>query len=170
MKDNQNRILQGLAQAMRAEREGRYFYEMAAAATEDSKGKEVFLHLAEEETGHFEFLRAQYESLSKTGRIDTAVRLGEKPDMTGPSPIFSERLRDRIKDAHHEMTALSVGAQLERDAELFYKREAEAVEDLEVKRFYLELAAWEATHYSALIAQADELKESYWAESGFSPF
>jgi len=170
MDEKQKRMLQGLVQAMQAEREGHYFYKMAAASTEDPKGKEVFSRLADDELGHYDFLLAQHRSLAETGRVNAEVRLGEQPDLQGPSPIFSSRLRERIKDAHFEMTALSVGAQLERDAELHYTREAEAASDPAVKRFFQELAAWEATHYSALVAQADELKESYWSESGFSPF
>jgi rubrerythrin len=170
MEDKQKRMLQGLIQAMQAEREGHYFYKMAAASTEDAKGKEVFARLADDEIGHFEFLRAQHKALAETGRVDALVRLRDVPDLSGPSPIFSPRVRERIKDAHFEMTALAVAAQLERDAEAFYKREAEAVADPEVKRFYLDLSAWEATHYTALVAQQDELKEDYWAASGFAPF
>ena len=168
--ENQKRVLQGLVRAMQAEREGHYFYKMAAGATEDPKGREVFTRLADEENGHFEFLRAQYKSLLETGRVDGSTLLGAAADLSGASPIFSERLRERIKDAHYEMTALAVAAQLEQDAEHYYRQEADVAADPEVKRFFLELAAWEARHYAAITAQADELKESYWADSGFAPF
>jgi len=168
--EGRKRMLRGLAEAMRAEREGEHFYRMAGGATDDPKGREVFSRLADEELGHFEFLRAQHESLSRTGRVDAALRLGEPSDLSGRSPIFSQRLRDRIKDAHYEMTALSVAAQLERDAEAHYRREADAAADPAAKRFFLDLAAWEAKHYAAITAQQDDLKESYWAENGFAPF
>ena len=168
--ENRKRVLQGLVKAMQAEREGHYFYKMAASATEDPKGREVFARLADEENGHFEFLRAQHRSLSETGRVDAAVRLGDRQDLSSPNPIFSPRLRERIKDAHYEMTALSVAAQLEQDAERFYRAEADAAADPAVRRFYLDLAAWEARHYAAITAQQDDLKESYWAENGFAPF
>lgn len=170
MDEKVKRMVRGLVQAMQAEREGHYFYRMAAASTEDPRGKEVFARLADDEIGHYNFLLAQHRSLAETGRVNAEVRLGEPPDLSGPSPIFSPRLRERIRDAHYEMTALAVGVQLERDAELHYKREAEAAADPAVRRFFLDLAAWEAGHYAALVAQQDELKESYWAESGFSPF
>jgi len=168
--ENQSRVLHGLAKAMQAEREGHYFYKMAAGATEDSKGREVFTRLADEEIGHFEFLRAQHKSLTETGRVDAAARLGTPAELSGASPIFSQRLRERIKDAHYEMTALSVAAQLEQDAERHYRGEADAAADPAVKRFFLELADWEARHYAAIVAQQDELKEGYWAGSGFAPF
>jgi rubrerythrin len=168
--ENQKRVLRGLIVAMQAEREGHYFYKMAASATEDPKGREVFTRLADEEIDHFEFLRAHHKSILETGRIDAAARLGAPADLSGASPIFSPRLRDRLKDAHYEMTALAVAAQLERDAELYYRGEAQAAADPAVKALFLELAAWEARHYAAITAQEDELKEGYWAESGFAPF
>jgi len=168
--ENQKRVLRGLVKAMQAEREGHTFYKMAAGATEDPKGREVFGRLADEEIAHFEFLRAQYKSLTETGKVDGSALLGTPSDLSGTSPIFSERLRDRIKDAHYEMTALSVAAQLEQDAERHYRAEANVAADPSVKRFFLELAAWEALHYAAITAQQDELKESYWAAGGFAPF
>jgi rubrerythrin len=168
--ENQKHVLRALVKAMQAEREGHYFYKMAASATLDPKGREVFGRLADEEIAHFEFLRAHYKSLLETGRVDGAAQLGAAADLSGKSPIFSERLRDRIKDAHYEMTALSVAAQLERDAETHYRKEAETAADPAVKRLFLELAAWEAGHYAAIMAQQDELKEGYWADSGFAPF
>jgi rubrerythrin len=168
--ESRKRMLEGLTSAMQAEREGHYFYKMAAGMTADPKGREVFGRLAEEELGHFEFLRAQAKSLAATGAVDAAVKLAAAADLSGPSPIFSPKLRERIRDAHYEMTALAVAAQLERDAEANYRREAAAAADPEVRRFFLELAAWEAGHYRALTAQQDELKEEYWAESGFAPF
>jgi hypothetical protein len=168
--ENQKRVLQGLVRAMQAEREGHYFYKMAASATEDPKGREVFGRLADEEIAHFEFLRAQYKSLLDTGRVDASAQLGAPGELSGHSPIFSLRLRERIKDAHYEMTALSVAAQLEQDAERHYRQEADAAADPAVKKFFLELAAWEARHYAAITAQQDDLKEGYWADSGFAPF
>jgi len=168
--ENQKRVLQGLVRAMQAEREGHYFYKMAATATADAKGREVLTRLADEEIGHFEFLRAQYRSLAETGRTDADARLGQRLDLAGPSPIFSPHLRERAKEAHYEMTALAVAIQLERDAERHYREAAAAAGDPEVSKFFLELAAWEAGHYAALTAQADELKEEYWADAGFAPF
>jgi rubrerythrin len=168
--EGKKRILDGLERAMRAEREGHYFYKMAAGATADPKGREVFARLADEESGHFEFLRAQHVSIAGSGAVDPAVRLGRAADLSGASPIFSPRLRERIQDAHYEMTALSVAVQLEQDAERHYRAEAAAAADPAVRAFLLELAAWEAGHYAALTAQQDELKEEYWAAGGFAPF
>lgn len=163
-------LTDGLRKAMQAERDGQHFYLMAAETTKDPKGREVFARLADEERRHFDYLEAQYRSVVETGGLDTDLSLGDEIDLSGDSPFFSDAIRARIKDAHFEMTALSVGIQLELGAQRYYTEQAEASEDPAVKTFYSELAAWESRHYHALLTQQETLKKDYWADSGFSPF
>ncbi|MBW2277807.1 MAG: ferritin family protein [Deltaproteobacteria bacterium] len=163
-------MAEGLLTAMRAEHEGHHFYRMAAQSTDDDKGVEVFERLAAEELDHFEFLKKQYESVLQTGKSDADLKLGPRSDLTGKSPIFSDKLRARVGDAHYEMTALAVGVQLGLSAERFYKKAADEAPDSGVAAFYRELAAWEKGHYEALLAQQDDLKEDYWSAGGFAPF
>ena len=171
MDDNALKLVkEGLLKAMKAEREGQFFYLMAAKSTEDTKGREVFNRLAAEEADHFNYLKGQYQAVLKTGEIDANIKLGAPLSLDGASPIFSDNIKTRIKDAHYEMTALSVAIQLEFDASKFYKDQAEFVDDIAAKTLYLELAAWETGHYRALLAQSDMLKEDYWQEGGFAPF
>ena len=162
-------IEKGLLDAYRAEQEGFHFYTMAAGAAEDEKGKEIFLKLADDERQHAEFLKAQYESIRKTGKPNLQVVLGPKSEYPGSSPIFSESIRARIQSAHYEMTALSIGIQLELDAVKHYNKLAEAAEDETVYKFFKELAEWESGHYRALLDQQEALKEDYWSSGGFSP-
>jgi rubrerythrin len=168
--DRANRRMRILGDAMRAEFEGHHFYTMAARSCQDPKGQQVFARLAQEELGHYAYLKGQLEALGRTGLPDHDLRLEARTDLVGASPIFSEGIRARIGDAHFEMTALSVGVHLERDAEAYYRGAADGEDDPELKAAYLELAAWEAGHYRALLGQQDELKEDYWAASGFAPF
>ncbi len=163
-------LLEGLLEAAKAERYGHDFYLMAARSTEDAKGKEVFEMLAAEELDHMRFLLSQHDSVLKTGRMDAELKLGPKADLNGPSPIFSEDLKARIKNANFEMTALSVGIQLERDAMAYYRKQSEATEDEVARAFFAYLATWESGHYHALLKQQEELKEDYWSAAGFSPF
>ncbi|MBN1947448.1 MAG: ferritin family protein [Bradymonadales bacterium] len=160
----------GLQQAIQAEIDGYHFYLMAARSTDDEKGKEVLQQLAQEELEHARFLKAQYQSVITTGSVDGSVRLGKGAELTGPSPIFSEGFRSRLGEAHFEMSALSIGIQLELSAQKFYRDQSQAFEDPFVQQFYQELADWEATHYQALLRQQEALKEDYWAQGGFSPF
>lgn len=164
------RMTDGLAKAVQAEIDGYHFYMMAARSTSDAMGREVFEALAEEEKDHQRFLKAQYKALMETGKPDSAVRLGKPTDLSGMSPIFSEQIKSRVRDAHYEMTALSIGMQLELSAIQFYKAEAEAATDPTVRAFYNELADWETGHYRALQRQQESLKEGYWSDGGFAPF
>ncbi len=160
-------ILESLKAAIRAEREGHYFYKMAAQSTTDPMGKEAFEYLADEEQHHAEYLLRHYKSLMESGSLDKEATLG-KPYTGGR--IFSDALRSRAKEAHFEMTALSVGVQLEADAQRFYSGEADKTDDPNLKAFFTELAEWESGHYHALLAEQDALKKVYWAENLFSPF
>lgn len=163
-------MAEGILKAMQAENEGKHFYLMAAQTTQDPKGRQVFEQLAKEEEEHFQFLKSQYESILKTGKPNVSLKLGPKTDLVGPSPIFSESIRSRIQDAHFEMTALSVGIQLELSARTYYTKAAEETADPTVQSFYRELAEWESGHYNALLAQQEELKGDFWASSRFAPF
>ncbi len=164
------RIADGLEKAMQAEHEGRHFYLMAAKSTQDAKGRETFETLAEEEFEHFNFLRGQHKAVVETGQIDETLKLGDPKAFTGDHPIFSAEIKSRIGEAHYEMTALSIGVQLEMSAVQFYRGEAEAVADPGIKAFYEKLADWEKGHLNALQGQIDALKEDYWHEARFEPF
>jgi len=170
MEDKSKMLVDGLMQAIKAERDGYSFYMMAAKGSDDPKGQEVFETLAHEEMEHMHFLRQQYESILKTGKPNLAIKLGNKTSLSDMSPIFSDKIKSRIKDAHIEMSALSIGIQLELDAINFYKSQANAVDDPDIREFYSELAEWERGHYHALLKQQEELKEDYWSAGGFSPF
>jgi len=170
MQDSKKQLAEGLLKAIKAERYGHDFYLMASQSTRDQKGKKIFEMLAGEELDHMHFLMGQYNSILKTGRPDQSLKLGSRVDLSGMSPIFSESLKERISDANFEMTSLSIGIQLEKDAIDFYKSQSDQTDDPRVKKFYTELAEWESGHYHALLRQQDELKEDYWANSGFAPF
>lgn len=170
MSDARGRILEGLKKAIAAERDGYNFYLMAAASTEDPKGRDVFRQLADEELEHERYLRGHYKAMAETGQLDPGLKLGGRHELSGPHPIFSEELRTRAASAHFEMSAVSIGAQLELNAIQFYKGEAEAAGDPAVVAFYEELAAWEKGHYDALSLELQGLREDYWSDAGFSPF
>ncbi len=164
------RIVEGLHRAIEAEAAGYHFYMMAARNTDDKQGKEIFETLADEEVDHLKFLKSQHASFLATGKADPDAVLGKPLELSGTNPIFSAQLRERVKDSHYEMSALSIGVELELNAMNFYQSEADATDDPEVKEFYTRLADWESGHYNALLRAQEELKEDYWAQGGFSPF
>ena len=170
MTDSETNLADELLKAIRAERDGHTFYKMAADSSKDPKAKEVFALLAQEEFSHMEFLTQHYESLLKTGKLNQSAELGKRLDLSGSFPIFSEGIKGRLREAHVEMSALSIGIRLELDAMKFYKSRAETADDPGARGFFYELAEWEAGHYQALLRQQDGLKEDYWTASGFAPF
>ncbi len=168
--DVANKIEQALEQAMQAERQGYYFYHMAAAHTPDERGKQVFADLADQERMHFDYLQRQLESFRKTGRPDSSLKFEvPRPEKTD-HPIFSEQIKNRIKEAHYEMTALSVGIQLEANSRDFYLQQAEAAGEPELSDFFRKLADWESVHYHLLLEQQQALQQQYWNEARFAPF
>jgi len=164
------KLLEALRKAIEAEQEGYGFYLMAARATEDAQGRRVFQALADEELHHAAYLKSQYQSIAKTGKVDAGVTLGRPQAVAGGTPIFSPELRKRIGEAHFEMSALGVGVHLEQNAMEFYRVQADAAKDGAVRVFFRALADWEAGHYQALLAQQQDLQEDYWSQNGFAPF
>ena len=170
MDETTKELLAALRQAMTAERTGHTFYSMAAQNTADPTGKEAFLQLAREETEHFQFLAAHYKSLVDRGVLSPTAKLRSHGDVMGDSPIFSEALRERIADAHFEMSALSIAVQLELNGIQYYREQAAKAKLPAVKKLFEELAAWESSHYDALLRQQQALQDEYWSTAGFEPF
>lgn len=157
--------------ALKAELEGNSFYLMAAQAAQDPKAKEVFSQFAAEEMMHAETLRKLYDSAVNAGSLDSGVSLPRAPlRPEGGSPIFSPSFKERLAEAHFEVTALSIGIQLEKEAMEFYRAEAEASGDPVLHDLFLELSEWEKGHFEALSAQLEEVKEDYWHANRFTPF
>ena len=123
------RMVAGLKQAIQAEIDGYHFYMMAARTTSDERGREVFERLAQDEVEHMQWLKAHHAALLETGKADPTVKGSAPTKLEGDHPIFSPRLKERAGGANFEMSALSIGSQLELQAVQFYTTEAEAVAD-----------------------------------------
>ena len=162
-------ILKGLKTAMEAEITGHQFYKNAAKTTTDPMGKETFLRMAEEEMGHFNYLRYQYKSILEKGDYDFSKELNKKEHKHAGSPIFGKEIRDRIKDSHFEVSALTIGMKLEMDAMNFYRECAKQSDDEKAKLFFTELVEWEHDHYLAFEQQLQLLKEDYFQANNFVP-
>ena len=170
MDESTKELINGLREAMQAERTGHTFYKHAAMTTQDPRGKEVFEQLAREELEHFEFLAAHYRSMMENGTLAKGTKLVGQAEVDPESPLFSDQLKERIKDAHFEMSAISIAVQLELNAIKRYTEQAAKATIPEVKRFFEELANWESSHYNAFLNQQRALQDDYWSASGFSPF
>ena len=96
-------------------------------------------------------------------------KLIKKQGRNRVSPIFSDEIKDRIKDSHFEVSALSIGMKLELDAMNYYRSCAEKAENEAAKKFYSELADWEQEHYRTFKHQLEMLKEEYFQANDFVP-
>ncbi len=163
------KALEGLKIAMQTELNGIEFYRLASEKTGDSKGKEVFKSLAEDETKHFNELKRQYEYLLKENEWLSHIELGSPSILEGESPIFTEELKSRIKERHFEMSALSIGALLETNSIDFYRKMKEDSDDPAARELFGKLQEWEQRHLSAITKQIDLLKEDFWADAQFTP-
>jgi len=163
-------ILEGIKKAMQAEWDGHNFYKMAAEKTSDETAKNVFDSLAGDELDHLNFLKAQFLSFKKSGKADSNVKLKKPKWLESSSAIFSEDFKKRLGEAHFEVSALSVAAQLELNSINYYRAEADKSTDPTVRDFYLKLADWELSHHRLLIEQQKQIQEDYWFKSNFYPF
>ena len=162
-------ILGGLKTAIEAELTGHEFYKNAARSTDDPVGKETFSRMSEEEMGHLNYLRHQYESVLKKGDYDFSRELSKKQYKHAENPIFSEEIKSRIKDSHFEVSALTIGMKLELDAMKFYRSCAASARNEKARQFYRELADWEEDHYMAFERELQMLKEEYFQANNFVP-
>ena len=154
---------------MEAELIGHQFYKNAAQNTSDEQGKQVFQEMATEEMLHFNYLRRQYQSIFDTGSYDFSTKLVKEAAKQDDNPIFSQKMRKRIKDCHFEISALTIAMKLEMDSVRFYRHCAEQAATEEAKNFYLELAEWEQEHLQSLEQELEMLKEDYWEANHFVP-
>jgi len=172
MDEPRQKIIEGLKIAVEAEASGYHFYTMTAEKTDDPAGAEAFKILAAEEESHLNYLNQQLKSFIEKGEPDPSLELGEQFDFTA-SPIFSDDLVSRAGKAQFEMSALSIGMQLEKSSIDFYESQAKFASDAGlpvVEMFYMELVKWEKKHYEALSRQQELLREDFWAQGGFAPF
>jgi rubrerythrin len=156
--------------AMKAEIEGRELYKSVADRTDDSKAREVFLYLSQEEDMHFESLKKMYDSVVEGEPISIPAVSPLLKFEDAESPIFSREFKERIKDKHYEMSSLSMALRLERDSTEYYRKMAEEVEDKELKSFFTRLADWENDHYEAIYREIAYLEDEYYEKNNFAPF
>ncbi|MCJ7595662.1 MAG: ferritin family protein [Desulfobacterales bacterium] len=169
MKKEKNEILEALKTAIEAELTGHEFYKNAAGNTTDPMGKKTFSRMAEEEMGHFNYLRHQYKAVMETGDYDFSKKLAKGDWAHADNPIFSEELKARIKDSHFEVSALTIGMKLEMDAVKYYRACAQETKNPEAKQLYGTLADWEQDHYLAFKRELENLKEEYFQANNFIP-
>lgn len=137
--------------AIATERSGLEFYSRAAKRTRDTRGRGVFMKLAEEEREHLSKLESRYrELLAQDPELESRPTfLFFKGAANGLFATGAEQLAKGVDDKK----ALMIGIRCERGSHRFFKRYGERFEDSEGKRIFLEFADEERAHLDLLIRE-----------------
>ncbi|MCF8104581.1 MAG: ferritin family protein [Desulfohalobiaceae bacterium] len=161
-------LQQALQTAMKGEIEGRELYRAAAEKTGDTKAREVFGMLADEEQSHL-------DSLIQIGKDYEAGKDLTVPQLPAPasfedaeSPIFTREFKEKVSD--FDMSALSIGMKLELESEKTYRQMAEETDQYQLKELFIRLADWEQGHFDFLQKQKGFLESYYTQKYSFYRF
>jgi rubrerythrin len=132
--------------------------------------REVFQKLARDEVEHKHYLRDIASRYEEVGVAAFSVPRN-LPDMRAFSDkVFTERFRQEAQATAFEVSALSIGMQLETNAMTTFVMASQGASDGEVRDFYQFLADWEQQHLNALHDLYGAVRGDFFASSGFSPF
>ena len=156
--------LAALEKAMEVERQGRVFYEEAAARMQDAAAKAVFETLARDEVEHIRLLQAEYDQISNESEW---MELDEAKVCEPQTPL---KLFPAQKDAAlvipakgTDVDALKLAMGFEEKGYKAYKEAQEETDDPNGKDVYAFLAKQENDHYVFLQKTYDYLiNEGVW--------
>ncbi len=170
MTDSREEIRDILRKAYQIEVDGYTFYSMAAEKATKPAVQELFDKLAHDEVQHKAYIKSVMGSIDQRGVEAFNLRFRD-PDLKAfTATIFTDRFREQVQGADFELGVLSIGMTLESNALEYFTSAATAASEREVREFYSFLAGWERQHLEALRGLYDGVRQSFWAESGFSPF
>lgn len=148
--------------------EGYRFYHQKMKEVKNKRVAEVFEYLAEMEKEHTEFIRRLMKDLDEGKGI--SFQVSEKPD------IFSKRYESQAlettppEDDLQDLAVLRMAYLIEKDFMEFYGKNAEKVEDADLKKILLLLKDWEAGHKEIIEREIKALMEKNNLDLGFYPF
>jgi rubrerythrin len=158
-----------LKTALLIEHRGKAFYATAARETQSEAVRQFFTMMAEEETGHIEFLSRQFAEFEKCGKFAQNTAANPANDAE-TAMILSEKIKSEISAAGFEAAAISAAIDFENRAIEVYQGRANNTTDANEKEMYQMLADWERTHFHMLHKIDEDLKEQIWQDNNFWPF
>ena len=171
--DELRKAIAVLRMAIRVEQNGYRFYRSVAEETNDSKGKELFLSLAEDEVAHQSILQTRLAGLERQGTWERVAdeEWPAESSFTGDEPIFSrERIEEGVHDYTSELSALRMAYLIEKNAVEFYTKAARETQDPIGRTLFHELAEWEGGHQRVLEQEYQFLADRFKLDLGFAPF
>ena len=158
---NENSVAsEALCQAARLEEDGYKFYTEAAKRTQDPRGREMFLSLADDERSHLRIVEDQYEAvINEKEWISFPEALECKP-IDLDQPLFPPEGHDSEKvvdPAASDLDALLFALQIENESYELYRKAAAEVADPAGKAMYELLATEARTHFDILMLNYEHL-------------
>ena len=152
-------VLHALDIAIEREKGARDFYSLAAEVTHETKGKEMFLWLAQQELGHFNSLRRLKEALLES---DSEIKLGclSAEDSRVIESIPKSEVSGEVTAATTAIDALQISMQAERASIELYRRTEKSTADPGAKMMFDELVSEEQAHLLLLEAQYKAVEKS----------
>jgi rubrerythrin len=155
-------LLKVLKEAIKAESEGYYFYQVAGEKSKDLNAKEVFRSLAQDELDHGSVLKGLYHAIMKKSKyeFDHKRHKRDKSKSASHRSIFSTELKGKIRKNNFAISALRIAQMMEKDAIGFYGRHAKQSKHPELKLLFNFLEEWETDHLWALVRQESLLERA----------
>jgi len=141
----------------------RDYYLRAADQTDDPRGKDVFMALAEEEQSHVDYLKSRLDQWRKTGKVSAPTLATTLPDAAwlkeGKIKMSAVAFK---RDYSQEIALLRDSAKLEDDISELYKKLVRELPSDQATMFrrFLEI---EDGHTAIVEAEIDALqKDGFW--------
>jgi len=157
---------QAIEMGMQLEREGHEFYLNAARRTDDERGKQMFLSLADDEAIHLRTLERQLEAVQAGGtclvlpEVDEVETGWSEPLFPKDSDIFNKTVGADTDDTD----ALIFAIQAENKSYELYREMANTSEDPAAVAMFQWLATAERGHFNQLMLNYESLMtEGHWA-------
>ncbi len=144
-------VLHALGIATEREKGAHDFYSQAAEVTHDTRGKEMFVWLAQQELGHFNGLRKLNEALLESGSEIELGHLSAEDSKVIESMPKSE-VSGKVAATTTAIEALRLSMQAERASIELYRRMERSSIDPGAKMMFDELVAEEQAHLLLLEA------------------
>ncbi len=155
-------VVAAVQTAIQMEKDGRSFYQRAAAETDSEMGRKIFESLAEDERLHLETFQKIFEDRLEGEEWDELTRSSRK---YANIPVFPKDLSsvEGPDPDTNELDALNLAMNAEKEAIEFYQGILENTPDVEVRKIIEEIIHHEKNHYLLLNEEFTHLSSTgYW--------
>ena len=151
-------LIKMIESGIELEKQGlRRYLELARKSTV-AEGKNLFIMLASDEVDHMELLENLKANVLKGSYTAPKLEVYNVKELL--PKLEKGHMEVKGEKQLTELDALKLALEFEKRASEFYEKLADATNDPETKKFAMDLARWEESHYDLLQAQLDELKNT----------